>query len=227
MYTRGNRRTRKKACSIQSGRPPWARMIVRSGKSTATSSMGIGSPVRLRAPGEDGRAGVDHHRQLQPLGFLVERAQRVEAAQVRVGLDGHVRRVQLERAHAHVRGAAHVRRRVLGEARVHAAHRDQPVGRGRAVFGHVFVHARREAHEVRARVVDEHRAVDPLRVELAQQVGRAAVDLLDLVEVRAPAADDLEHGGLQLPPWLDMDVRVGDGHMRGDAKEARRQGDPW
>ena len=52
MKTRGKRRTRKNACSIQSGRPPCAITIVRSGKSTATSSTAIGSPVRLRAPGK-------------------------------------------------------------------------------------------------------------------------------------------------------------------------------
>ena len=52
MKTLGNRRTRKNACSIHSGRPPWAMTMRRSGKSTATSSTAIGSPVRLRAPGK-------------------------------------------------------------------------------------------------------------------------------------------------------------------------------
>src|SRR6185369_6286696 len=106
------------------------------------------------------------------------------------------------------------------EARMDTAHRDEAVGRGRAVFRDVLVHARREAHEVWARVVDEHGALDAVRVQAPQEVRRAAVDLLDLVEVRAPAADDLEHLGLELPPRLDVDVRVGDGHagmLRGAA----------
>src|SRR5262249_906660 len=50
-WTFGWRRTRKNAASIHSGRPPCATRIVSFGKSIATSSTSIGSPRRLRAPG--------------------------------------------------------------------------------------------------------------------------------------------------------------------------------
>ena len=40
------------AVGMKSGRPAWARMMVRFGKSTATSSAAIGSANRLRAPGK-------------------------------------------------------------------------------------------------------------------------------------------------------------------------------
>src|SRR5207245_1525029 len=91
-------------------------------------------------------------------------------------------------------------------------HGDEPVGRGTAVLRDVLVDPCREAHQVRARIVDQHRALDAVRVQAAEQVRGAAVDLLDLVEVRAAAADHVEHGGLELPPGLDVDVGVGDGH---------------
>ena len=51
--------------------------------------------------------------------------------------------------------------------------------------GDVLVHAVGEAHEVGARVVDEHRALDPVRVQPAQQVLRALHDLLQLVARRS------------------------------------------
>ena len=70
---------------------------------------------------------------------------------------------------------------------------------------------RAEAHQL-ARVVHEHRALDAVRVEPAQQVLGALHDLLQLVEVRAAPGHGLEHGGIHLPPRLDVDVRVGDGH---------------
>ena len=146
-------------------------MIVRSGKSTATSSTAHGLARAAARAGEDRGAGVDHDRQAQPLRLLVERAQGVEAVEVGVGLHRHVRRVQLQRAHAQVRGPPHRGRGVLGEARVHAPHGDQAVGRGLAVFGHVLVDALGEAHEVGAGVVDQHRALDAVRVHAAQELG--------------------------------------------------------
>ena len=46
------RRRRNWQLSIQSGRPPCAMTMVKSGKSTATSSRSIGSPYLLRAAGK-------------------------------------------------------------------------------------------------------------------------------------------------------------------------------
>src|SRR5271156_2431024 len=52
MYILGWRRTRKKASFIQRGRPPWARITTRSGKSTPTSSARMGWAYTFRAPGK-------------------------------------------------------------------------------------------------------------------------------------------------------------------------------
>ena len=152
------------------------------------------------------------------------RAQRLAPVQVGVGLDLHVRRVKLEGAHAELSGAAHLRGRVVGEARVHAAHGEQPVGGGVAVAGDVFVHPMVEAHQVLARVVDEHGALDAVLVEPPQQVFRRLHDLLQLVDVGAALDEHVEHLGAHVPPRLDVDVRVGDLHGADASTPALRSG---
>src|SRR5207253_3872035 len=79
-------------------------------------------------------AGVDHHRQPALLAPPVDLPQGVEAVRVRVRRHPLVRWMNLDEPSAELDEAVHVARRVLREAGVHAAVREQSRWIGLGVF---------------------------------------------------------------------------------------------
>ena len=93
-----------------------------------------------------------------------------------------------------------------------------------AVAGDVFIRPVREAHEIRARIVDEEGPGDAVEVEALQETLGALHDDVEFVEVVPPPGHDVEDVGVELPPGLDVDVSVGDRHGGGRITLDR---EPW
>src|SRR5881409_2365650 len=162
-------------------------------------------------PGENAGAGVDHHRQPALLAPPIDLPQGVEAVRVRVRRHPLVRWMNLDEPSAELGEAVHVARRVLREARMHAAVRQQSRWIGLGVCRGEGVARIGESHHVGRGVIHEAHPPHARAVHDLEQRARIVHHLDHQVPMRVLTAPHrLEHLRLELAPRLDVDVNVRD-----------------